>query len=597
MAQTNNILLPPPLVTPQHVQALVAHLRGLILVDAIEKYFPSTARYKDLLEQEAHHISLLNYGKRAVCKRGITYAIAFERGERLGEWSDDVISAFRQELLAGVMPLPDDALSKWLKQPTVQALSQVNISKVGELKEYVESNGPRWHLHIQRLGQGKARFLENWLRSLKHLGQFAFKSPSTIAAELVTSTFQVAPLERVKINSIELTGELGTNRQQGPNIINASNDLEAIKCFLERHKGNEKTYRSYRKELERFLAWCIVEQHKALASVSTADCEAYKCFLANIPTRWIGPICIRTSDRWRPFAGQLSSRSQHYAYVAIQIFFQYLTTCGYLRANPFQAVKPPAVENTDLLDNVKTVNPVAWDLLVREDGLLDRLVTASSTASKTAVNNAFRAAVLLIGTTGLRREEAANAIRSNLKQSANNKLWELRVLGKGNKWRRVYVPTWVIERIKAHWRDRNHDFEHESSGMKLISPPLITNSPQAIKKHYSDGPEGLTLSGNGYSPDGFYDLLKSGMKRLSKFAGHELNDELKASLHEITTHAFRHSFGTLLASSGMAITDIQKLLGHSSPSTTSIYVHPEETIVLPQLAAAFSKKKISRKRP
>lgn len=595
MAQTNNILLPPPLVTAQHVDALVAHLHGLILVDAIEKYLPPTAQYKRLLELEAHLISLLNYGKRAVCKRGISFAIAFERGERLGDWSADVISALRHELLAGVMPLPDDALTKWLKPSTAQALSRANVSKVGELKEFVESNGPKWHLRIHRLGEGKARFLENWLRSLKHLGQFSFKSPSTIATELSTSTFEVAPLERVKINAIELTGELGTNRQQGPNIINARNDLEAIKVFLERHRGNSKTHRSYRKELERFLAWCLIEQHKPLASVGAADCEAYKCFLANIPSRWTGPPCLRTSKNWRPFCGQLSQSSQRYAFNALQIFFGYLCSCGYLKANPFQAVKAPAVENKELLDTLKTVNPKVWTLLVREDGLLDRLVVSSSSASKAAVNNAFRAAVLLIGTTGLRREEAATASRSNLKPSANKELWELRVLGKRLKWRKVYVPTWVVERLREHWRDRNHDFDQETSGMKLISPPLIVNTPNAIKKHYSAGPDGTTLSGNGYSPDGFYELLKGGMKRLSKFAEHELNDEQKTALLDITTHAFRHSFGTYLANSGMAITDLKDLLGHSSPSTTSMYVHPEEKIVLPQLVTAFSKKKMSAK--
>ena len=41
----------------------------------------------------------------------------------------------------------------------------------------------------------------------------------------------------------------------------------------------------------------------------------------------------------------------------------------------------------------------------------------------------------------------------------------------------------------------------------------------------------------------------------------------------VVFHDLRHTFGTLCASSGIPVGDIQAYMGHASPSTTEIYMH------------------------
>ena len=47
------------------------------------------------------------------------------------------------------------------------------------------------------------------------------------------------------------------NKASGATLIDAKNDAEAISAFLREFRDSPETLRSYAKETERLLLWCI----------------------------------------------------------------------------------------------------------------------------------------------------------------------------------------------------------------------------------------------------------------------------------------------------------------------------------------------------
>ena len=466
---------------------------------------------------------------------------------------------------ADATPLPpvlNDLIAQWFRRKVAEQLIGQGIKTLAELKHMIESRGPSWWRAIPRIGQLRAEAIVAWMN--RHAA-LAISKESQI--QTLPEGHQVAlieaplPLERISALPSQLDGSKGVNRADLFCYLQAKNDLDAIRAYLSGFRGQEHTFRAYQRELERLLLWSILIRKKPLSSLLVHDCEAYKDFLAAPHPALTGPRTGRFTPRWRPFVAALSPASQRQAVQIIRTAFSWLASVRYLGGNPWLAVKDPRT--------VKHLHPMQIERALRSDlwvRVLDQLeVICSDPEAKQA--RAGRAAIILMGGSGLRSSEAAKAKLGHLQRSSFARVAELTVIGKGDVERIVPLSQVAIAAIELHWRDLGQSMlTPDLQDLALIRPLVIPSTKQALKRH--------EMTGHGYAPVALSRLAKSVLAQVAEspeFDAHE-----KATLLHARAHDLRHTFATLAVLLDMPIDVTQRILGHSSLATTSIYVRAEQ---------------------
>lgn len=596
MAQHAEVLLRSMNFTRVDFTALRAWLNRLPLQQISELYYHED----DLRSLDCETTDKLRQRLEELRDRLIENAIQenphladlLRNARRNGAWSGKLVSYLVQATDTQLSaPKRNDNVSAWFRPKISKQLRAEGAHTLADLVELIKARGSNWWKPVPRIGSGKAKRIQAWLKGHSaQLGEIVLEEAAVENQALVVlkhGAEELAPMERV-ILPPGLDGQDGQNRHGGFCLISARHDRDAIDAYLYKFRGHEKTFRAYQKEIERFLLWCITVRGIAMSSVLQGDCEAYKDFIANIPPSWIGPRRRRHEKGWRPFAGPLSPASQRYSILAIRLFFNWLVNVRYLGGNPWITVSDPRVAAQIYpLQIDKALPGNLWKKLIDDGGLLDQLCNspddelrmryklrgASAKSSMSAQFRLIRAALLLIGDTGIRREEAANATRDKLKPiPETTAIWELDVLGKRNKWRTVFPSLRVVEALNAHWRDRGSDFSFAMADLPLLSPLTALKTETGRLKHFNDQGE---MREEGFSVDGLYRVIKTGLARIAMDDTLPLEDWERNHLLQAAPHAFRHTFGTQAVANEVPLDVVQKVLGHTSLQTTSIYVQAE----------------------
>ncbi|MFL9860045.1 site-specific integrase [Paraburkholderia madseniana] len=327
--------------------------------------------------------------------------------------------------------------------------------------------------------------------------------------------------------------------------------------------------------------------------MTVEDCEAYKDFLAAPSPAFTGPKQSRAGGRWRPFApGGLAPDSQAYAVRVLRAAFAWLTDVRYLAGNPWRAVHDPVTVTREVPVQVGRALPAGlWTgLRAALDARCARRTNGAGTDGDEAEARQWRtarAAILLMGDSGLRRDEAAHARREDLhlapQGSGGAAVWALTVTGKRRKQRTVPVSAATVRALREHWVDRGRDFDAPLDSAPLIVPLLIPATGPALDRH------GGVVEAP-YTTDAFGHLVRQAIQRVTAgLAGRpDIPKEHLVQLANTSAHAFRHTFGTRAVARDMPVDVVQAILGHASLQTTSIYVRAEQQRMLEAAAQYYA---------
>ncbi len=345
------------------------------------------------------------------------------------------------------------------------------------------------------------------------------------------------------------------NKEIGSALIDADNDAEAISSFLNEFRDSPETLRSYSKEIERLLLWCIHVAKVNISSLRRDHFLDYQQFLKNpLPeASWCGPSTGRqTKDgsinsHWRPFVKGLSPASVNKALTILDSFFNYLVQSNYLVGNPL------AVDRRRKKRNKASPNIIDRYLELVEIQAVLKALERYPTHNDKEQFQVVRAKyiVLLLFYTGLRIAEAAHHTMGNFVQREDN--WFIRVIGKGQKLREIPIPDELLDilsdfRIKIGLTPRLPTFKENT--------PLIPmqNLQQSISTRRIDQilRWAFNLGAEEFEP----------------------NEPRRASkLRSASAHWLRHTYVTYLLEAGAPLKVAQENAGHSDIATTMHYTH------------------------
>ena len=276
----------------------------------------------------------------------------------------------------------------------------------------------------------------------------------------------------------------------------------------------QDTADTYRRQLRLFLSWCDCASPQINPTSATKeDIKRYRRFL--VDDRKLKPATV---------ALKLS---------VVRRFYDAAVEKGLILTNPALSIKPPR-EKRDAAEKVTYL----------EKSEVEKLLAAiKSDGSVKALRD--KALLAIMALEGPRSVEMHRANIADLVQQGNN--LGIRVEGKGSI-RIVPLTPGIAIALMNYLEARK--------AIEVLAP----SSPLFVAVGYRAGGRRISRRGIRKVVDGY--LKEAGLKH--------------SPGRTISTHSLRHRAGTLALRAGAELRQVQDLLGHKDPRTTSIYTHVAE---------------------
>ncbi len=359
------------------------------------------------------------------------------------------------------------------------------------------------------------------------------------------------------------------------------NDFKQTLSFLKSYRGSQGTFNSYRREVERFLQWCMIIANKSLQQLKREDIEKYILFCQKPPKSWVGikkaPRFITKEDKripnpeWRPFVVTISKGAHrtgerpdsknfelsHSAvkelFAILSTFYNYLLQEEYVFMNPIALIRQKSkfIRKLQGQPKIRRLSELQWQYVIKKAKAMaeDDPATHERTFF---MMSALYSMYLRISELSVSARWSPTMNHFNRDSDGN---WWFITVGKGNKQRQIAVSNAMLFALKR-WR--------KYLGLSLLPSPA-DNSP-LLPKIKGKGP----ITNTTYIRKIVQHCFDMAMKELHKDG---LSEEAE-SMIEATVHWLRHT----------GISDDVKIrprehvrddAGHSSGATTDKYVDVE----------------------
>ena len=306
-------------------------------------------------------------------------------------------------------------------------------------------------------------------------------------------------------------------------------DLFLKYCEKER-RLSPNTVRAYRTDLEQLVRWQRL-QPNLFPSLEEMKKPDIQAYLTELNEHF-GPRTVK-----RKIA-------------ALRSFYEWMEEEGIIEESPFYRVKL-RIREPFRLPAALTLEEVSRVLqAVYEDGM--HYSSRGIGAPTRFIHYRDILVIEMLFATGVRVQELCDIRYSDMDMFHHT----LRIIGKGNKERSVFFGNdAVLSALKKYQESRMEMcYGGETLFVNRYGNPLSTQAVRNLIRKYAN---------------------LAGLSR------------------RITPHSFRHTFATLLLEEGVDLRFIQEYLGHSSISTTQIYLHVADRKAMQVLAKKHPRKKIT----
>lgn len=335
----------------------------------------------------------------------------------------------------------------------------------------------------------------------------------------------------------------------GVDVLGARNDEDAVGMWIKARGGRSAaTRRAYTRIGKRLLVW-LREQGLTLEAMTVAHAQDHLDALRHPAANWLIPTgedgalkapLLKSQTLKQP----MTEKGIRYTRTVLIQLSEYLRSGGYMRNNVFALTEIPSILTGSVADKTLTqqARKYLWDWLVQHD--------EGSTASRRLEAARERWVCALLYHTGIRNAEAVAGRMGDFVRQDDG--WQLQVVGKGNKSRRVTVDT-VLARELLRFRLAlgTQGWPHPKDETPLV--PSVRGKRAGVAA---------------VSPRMLHRIIEGiGDKALRDCTDPHVAEQLR----HMSPHWMRHSNATHRLAAGARLETTQEELGHADPKTTLVY--------------------------